>query len=116
MSFNISFAARTIHGARRKVAEASAPEAVKALIEKALDALPPLLPLSPLKTEDASCGVSGVGQSSAVTSRGVNGLIPAREKPTCFGVTVEVSGHVANPEDGGQSSEISKFSVRPLFD
>lgn len=37
MSFNITFTAKTVYDARRKLNEAYGPADVKALIEKALD-------------------------------------------------------------------------------
>lgn len=40
MSFHITFAARTVGEARAKLNEHHAPAAVKALIEKAIDAIP----------------------------------------------------------------------------
>jgi len=103
MSFNFSFSARTAYEARSKLHDQHAPAAVKALIEKALDAIP----ASPSETDSAQSERSGglVGAISASS--------PA-PKPSLIGVFVEVWGHIADAGSKG-TSEIPRFIVKPLY-
>ena len=110
MSFSISFAARTIASARHKLSKENAPAAVKALIDKALDGLPQMLPLAPIRSHSDIRA-----QESSLAASGASPVHSSVEKPTLFGVFVEASGHVANPEDGYAHSSAT-IKVTPLFD
>jgi hypothetical protein len=109
MSFHISFAARTVYEARSKLQLHHAPAAVKALIEKALDAIPAPKPEPP-------SGQASTGVGEAREGRGVGTGTMARQgpaEPAHFGVFVEVWGHIADAGDGG-TSEMQRFVVKPL--
>jgi hypothetical protein len=102
MSFNIHFTARSVQQARQKLHEVYAPGAVKALIEKALDALPAPQPASIM---------------TAMPRDGVGDMIAKAQPrpPQLIGVHVESCGHIAEAGDHGPST-IERFAVRPLFD
>jgi hypothetical protein len=97
MSFSISFAARSVDAAKEKLKDSDGPAAVKALIEKALDAIP-VLPPPP--------AIDG-------SSKDPGYIAPSW--PTLLCVLVETCGHFADP-GGTEPSEIGKFVVRPIFD
>lgn len=100
MSFTISFTARDVHSARRKLNDASAPIAVKAVIELALARIPPPRPIvpQPPSTRD-TCSTAGVAGSRL---------------PEFVGILVEAYGHF--DETGQGASKIERFLVQPLFD
>jgi hypothetical protein len=100
MSFSIAFTARSVSSAKSKLQEAYAPATVKALIEKALDALPP-------------AAIPPVHQASQATNH--SGQAEAKRKPEFVGVLVECWGHIGDPGDHGKSY-IDRFVVQPLFD
>ena len=91
MSFHISFAARTAAEARAKLTEHHAPAVVKALIEKALDAIP-----APKPTNREPHGASAMRVASLqyrATTNAANRTNPERRAgPEHFGVIVDVQG------------------------
>lgn len=109
MSFNIQFAARSVYSARQKLAQAYAPALVKALVEKALDAMP--LPAPAQRSPDGDSAKASPGSASAGSAAG--GGAPAA--PVFFGVFVEAWGHISDLGDMSTTS-IERFVVRPLFD
>jgi hypothetical protein len=110
MSFHISFAARTVYEARSKLQLHHAPAAVKALIEKALDAIPAPKPEPP--SLQASTG-AGARADVHYVEAGRTVAPQGRNEPAHFGVFVEVWGHIADAGDGG-TSEMQRFVVKPL--
>jgi hypothetical protein len=107
MSFNFSFSARTRYEAQTKLHDAYASAIVKALVERALDAVP--FPATAADAVKPGAAVSSSGSESRPSSGNV-----ASRQPICFGVYVEVAGHLADAGDGG-GSDISRFTVRPLY-
>lgn len=105
MSFSINFTARSVSSAKAKLAAEHAPGVVKALIEKALDALPPAA-IPPVHQEEARSGSAGAA---------VGAITSGRRKPEFIGLRVEASGHIGDPGDHGDSW-INKFLVQPLWD
>lgn len=106
MSFRMSFTARSVASAKAKLEAEYAPAAVKAVIEKALDALPPAA-VPPVNQEERASQTASHGSTSAVSS--------AKRKPEFIGVLVECWGHIGDPGDHCRSS-IDRFVVQPLFD
>lgn len=105
MSFNIHITARSVSSAKTKLQAEYAPAGVKALIEKALDALPPAA-LPPVHHEEArSAGQSSLGGAS----------VSSKRKPEFIGVLVECCGHIGDPGDHCRSY-IDRFVVQPLWD
>lgn len=102
MSFSIQFAATSDYSARQKLAQASAPAAVKALIELALAGLRWPQQASESKSVDHSTG-------SGLASGGASRL------PVLVAVCVETSGHI---EEGSasQRSYLNSFAVQPLYE
>jgi hypothetical protein len=104
MSFCITFTARTIHSARQKLHEAYAPACVKALIEKALDAI--------REPSPANCATAEARQETAKQGAAIS-TAPRRQPEFC-GVLVEAWGHI--DDTGIDKSWIDCFVVQPLFD
>lgn len=102
MSFSISFFARDVHSARSKLREAYAPEAVKALIELSIAAIP--------AQNNLGAGASSQGSSSD-TAKHSNQATP--RVPRLCGILVETHGHI--DENGGRSN-IGLFRVEPYYD
>lgn len=101
MSFSMSFAATSAHGAHQKLREASAPAAVKALVELALAGL--RWPQQATQGEGA-----GSMNDKAIASSG------SSRKPTLVAVYVETYGHLE--EGGSDRSWIDRFVVQPLYE
>lgn len=101
LSFHFTFAARTIHEARSKLHGVYAPGAVKALVEKALEAVAEL----PQRPDE--CGFIG-GRTTTPSTQ------PPPNAPPLIGIFVEVWGHFADAGDRS-TSEIQRFIVKPLF-
>jgi|ERR1700720_4299535 hypothetical protein len=101
MSFSFNFSARTIAEANAKLHQVYAPSVVKALVEKALDAMPkPEMSEKPI-----------LRQAGASTGMTVNA--DQKASPQFLGVFVEVWGHF--DESGHNKSEIQRFIVQPLW-
>jgi hypothetical protein len=106
MSFSFSFAARTTSEARSKLHAAYAPGVVKALVEKALDAIPNQAAIGRAETDGSAQKAQQGAVSQAVST--------PKPKETLIGVFVEVWGHLADAGDMC-TSEIQRFIVKPLF-
>jgi hypothetical protein len=123
MSFSLSFGAKSVQSARHKLNNeyAYVPASVKALIEKALDAIPLPVP-EPLPSlasgRDATGGESAVGRITyADKVAGSGQSVNAKQhEPILVGVLVECEGHIANPGDSWPHSQINKFLVRPFYE
>ncbi len=110
MSFSVSFSARSISAAREKLRQASGPPAVKALIEKAIDALHPIVPERKPEQSVSYAGSSGgSGEEAKIKANAVR-------PPELIGVMVEAWGHIADPGDSYTRSSIDRFVVQPLFE
>ena len=101
------YLARTVNEARAKLHLHHAPAAVKALIEKALDAIP--APKSELPSASGADAASGGERNYVATTRSLS----SDKEPVHFGVMVEVWGSIADAGSGGLS-EMQRFVVRPL--
>jgi hypothetical protein len=118
MSFSISFGARSAEIARHKLASDYhyVPTAVKALIEKALDAIPVPKPEPLPSTRDtgpSQAQAGGIAKTDGYATQAVN--VKIRE-PIFVGVFVECDGHIASPGEWQSFSFINKFVVRPLYE
>jgi hypothetical protein len=111
MSFSINFTARTRYEAQAKLSACHAPAAVKALIEKALDAMPAPRPQNLAAAGGASMQ-AGETRDVRVGGAGVSRQAGATE-PEIFGVVVECWGHIAEAGDSCRSN-IERFIVWPL--
>lgn len=102
MSFSINFTARTVAGARSKLRETYAPEAVKAVVKLAIASI----------REPLQGGVSA--QAGASSGQGANARnAETARSPQLIAITVEACGHI--DESGGRSN-IDRFIVQPLYD
>ncbi len=98
MSFSFKFAVGSVGDARTKLHEAYAPLMVKALVEKALDAIEP--PHPTIVNETASTVAWPT--------------VPEPKKPKLVGVSVECFGHMAEAGSPGESY-IERFKVAPFY-
>jgi len=102
MSFSFQFSAADKYDALRKLHDAHAPAAVKAVIEMALQGLPHVS--SPQTSTSASTTAGARGQGSGSASA---------RPPELRGVFVEAWGHI--DETGVGESKVERLAVKPLL-
>jgi hypothetical protein len=107
LSFSIQFFAKDVHSARSKLRDSHAPEAVKAVIELAIAAIPH-------ESRPSQSG-AGMSEGAGILASG-NNTASNRPNPPALprlcGILVETHGHI--DENGGRSN-IGAFRVEPFY-
>lgn len=109
MSFNVTFNARSHYDAHQKLQQAFAPASVKALIEKAIDAIP--VPTQPPPALELKAGAS---ISGPMTIQSHSTEAPSSHGPKLLAIQVESYGHIADASSSLRS-EIGRFVVQPIY-
>lgn len=105
MSFNVTFNARSHYDAHQKLQASYAPASVKALIEKAIDAIP-VPPPEPNRARQV-----GAEQGDSRPMTQVEHLTGSAK---LLAIQVETYGHIAEA-NSSLRSEIGRFVVQPIY-